>query len=101
MMGLFFLTILGVFFTLIFRAHNTSENVPIIYNVIYGEVKTGPLYTLYLYLLSLTVFGGLNLSIAWSLFNKERLLSYLLGVSNILLGVLMILYVFNLTALVR
>ncbi len=74
--------------------------MPLTYNVVYGVTYSSTWFGPYYYLLALVGFGLINYLIAWAYFDKERLLSYLISCVNILLAALVILYVFNLTALV-
>ena len=99
LISIFTVLLIGLLFMIIFRIQLGDVETPLLYNVIYGVTSIGPWYYLYYYLLAVTTIGLLNLVISWSLFEKERLLGYLLGISNIVLTIVMILFVYNLTAL--
>ena len=99
LIGIFAVLLIGLLFMIIFRIQLGDVETPLLYNVIYGVTSIGPWFYLYYYLLAVTTIGLLNLLIGWSLFEKERLLAYLLGISNIVLTIVMILFIYNLTAL--
>lgn len=99
MASLFVVQLVSLLLLLIFRVQPGSV-VPLTYNVVYGVTYSSTWFGPYYYLLALAGFGVINYLIAWAYFDKERLLSYLIACVNILLAALMILYIFNLTALV-
>jgi hypothetical protein len=78
----------------------STGDIPLSYSVIYGVTSLGSWVNLYFYLLAYTFLGVLNLFVGWAFFEKERLISYLLGFVNIIIGILFIITIFNLTALV-
>lgn len=100
MILVFGLLLVGILLTLIFRVNASVGSIPLSYNVIYGVTSLGSWINLYLYLLAYTFMGALNLFVAWAFFEKERLISYLLGFVNIIVGILFVITLFNLTALV-
>jgi len=99
MFTIFSLLTVALLLLLIFKVQPSSTQFPLTYNVVYGVTYTATWYGLYSYLLALVGFGAINYLVAWAYFDKERLLSYLLGSVNILLAALTILYVYNLLAL--
>jgi hypothetical protein len=68
--------------------------------VIYGVTSLGSWINLYFYLIAYAFLGFLNLFVAWAFFEKERLISYLMGLTNIAVGILFVIIIYNLTALV-
>lgn len=85
---------------LIFKVQAGTGVIPLSYNVIYGVTSLGSWMYLYSYLLAYAFLGLLNLFIAWAYFEKERLISYLVGLTNIIIGILFIIVIYNLTLLV-
>jgi len=100
MFTIFLLILATILLILIFRVKTSTGVIPLSYNVIYGVTSLGSWFNLYLYLIAYTVLGLLNLFISWAFFEKERLISYLMGLVNIVVGILFIIIIFNLTALV-
>lgn len=100
MFTIFALILATILLILIFRVQSGAGVVPLSYNVIYGVTSLGSWVNLYLYLIGYAVLGLLNLFIAWAFFEKERLISYLTGLTNIVIGLLFIIVIYNLTALV-
>jgi len=96
----FVLILIGILLTLIFRVNPSTGDIPLSYNVIYGVTSLGSWINLYFYLLAYFFMGLLNLFVGWAFFEKERLISYLLGFVNIIVGILFIIAIVNLTALV-
>jgi hypothetical protein len=96
----FFLILISILLILIFRVNVSTGDIPLSYSVIYGVTSLGSWVNLYFYLLAYTFLGVLNLFVGWAFFEKERLISYLLGFVNIIIGILFIITIFNLTALV-
>jgi|GEM_PF-1090846 len=100
MITIYVLIVVTILLILIFRVKAESGVIPLSYNVIYGVTSLGGWLNMYLYLIGYTVLGALNLLGAWAFFEKERLISYLMGLTNIVVGALFIIIIFNLTALV-
>ena len=100
LISIFTILVIALIFMIVFRVQLGVVETPLLYNVVSNVTFFGPWYYLYYYLLAIVLVGLLNLLIAWSLFDKERLLSYLLGISNVILTIVMILFVYNLTALI-
>jgi len=100
MLTLYLLILAAILLILIFRVRTSSEVIPLSYNVIYGVTSLGSWVNLYLYFIGYAILGMLNLFVAWAYFEKERLISYLMGLTNLVIGVLFIIIIFNLTALV-
>jgi len=100
MITLYLLILASILMLLIFRVRSSDGVIPLSYNVIYGVTSLGSWYNLYLYFIGYTMLGMLNLFVAWAYFEKERLISYLMGLTNLVIGVLFIIVIFNLTALV-
>jgi len=104
---LIMLTMLGLYaglsvitlLTIIFRVTSANVTIPLVYNVVYGVTSIGPWYYIYYYFLAGVLLGAMNILIAWAFFEKERLISYLLGFVNIIIAVLFLLFMYNLTAL--
>ena len=99
MISAFALIVIGILLVLIFRVRAGGGDIPLSYNVIYGVTSLGSWLNLYFYLLAYVVLGLLNLFAGWAFFEKERLISYLLGFVNIIIGILFVIAIFNLTAL--
>jgi len=99
MFTIYLLILAAILLILIFRVKTGTGVIPLSYNVIYGVTSLGSWLNLYLYLIGYTLLGFLNLFIAWAFFEKERLISYLLGLVNIVVGILFIIIIYNLTAL--
>jgi len=99
LISIFILLLIILIFVIVFRAQLGDVETPLLYNVISNVTSFGPWYYLYYDLFAIIAIGLLNLLIAWSLFDKERLLGYLLGLSNIILTIIMIQFVYNLTTL--
>ena len=100
MISTFALLAVAILLVLIFRVKATGGDIPLSYNVIYGVTSLGSWLGLYLYLLAYILMGSLNLFAGWAFFEKERLISYLLGFVNIIIGILFVITIVNLTALV-
>lgn len=96
----FLLMVVGILLILIFRIKGMTGIVPLSYNVIYGVTSLGSWANLYVYLLAYIFLGVLNLLISWAFFDKERLISYLVGLTTLVIGVIFAVNVYNLTALV-
>jgi hypothetical protein len=101
MATLYALIVVSTLLILIFRVKSGTGIIPLSYNVIYGVTSLGSWLTLYLYLAGYALLGLLNLFVAWAFFEKERLISYLMGLINIVVGILFMIVIFNLTALVN
>lgn len=99
MMTIFLLILATILLILIFRVKSGTGVIPLSYNVIYGVTTLGSWLNLYFYFFGYIFLGLLNLFVAWAFFDKERLISYLIGLVNIVLGILFIIVIFNLTAL--
>lgn len=99
LLTLFSLLLAALLLLLILRVQPGATHLPLTYNVIFGVTYSSSWFGPYLYLLGITGLGIVNFLIAWAYFDKERLLSYLIGSVNILLVALTILIVYNLTAL--
>lgn len=95
------LSLLAILLLLIFRLNSGVSQVPVVYNAIYGVTGSGSWTALYGYFLAATVFGVFNSALAWILFEKERLLSYLLGIVSLIIYLIFFIYIYNLTSLVR
>ena len=100
MFTVYLLILATILLILIFRIKSSSGVIPLSYNVIYGVTSLGSWINLYFYLIGYAILGILNLFIAWAFFEKERLISYLVGLTNIALGVLFIIVIYSLTMLV-
>ena len=100
MFTIYLLILSAILLILIFRVKTGTGVIPLSYNVIYGVTSLGSWTNLYLYLGAYALLGFLNLFIAWAFFEKERLISYLLGFVNVIVGVLFVIITYNLTALV-
>jgi hypothetical protein len=103
MVGMFttyVLILITMLLLLIFKVRAGSGAIPLSYNVIYGVTSLGSWINLYLYLIGYAILGFLNLFVAWAFFEKERLISYLMGLTNIVIGVLFVIVIYNLTALI-
>lgn len=100
MFTIYVLILASVLLILIFRVKAGAGVIPLSYNVIYGVTSLGSWINLYFYLFGYAFLGLLNLFVAWAFFEKERLISYLVGVINIVIGILFIIVIYNLTALV-
>jgi hypothetical protein len=105
-LSLFLLTtaglgLLAILLLLIFRINPAYTSVPTSYNVVYGVTSTGNILSLYGYLLAATAFILLNEFLAWVLFDRERILSYLLGIVGFVIEIIFFIYLFNLTTLIR
>jgi hypothetical protein len=100
MTTIYLLILAIILLLLIFRVKAGTGVVPLSYNVIYGVTSLGSWINLYFYLVGYAVLGLLNLLVAWAFFEKERLISYLMGLTNIALGLLFMIVIYNLTALV-
>lgn len=98
MITLYLLIVASILLLLIFRVRSSAGVIPLSYNVIYGATSLGSWVNLYLYFIGYIFLGGLNLVVAWAYFEKERLISYLMGLTNIVIGVLFFIILFNLTA---
>jgi hypothetical protein len=101
MVTLYALILAATLLLLIFRVKSGMGIIPLSYNVIYGVTSLGSWWNLYLYLIGYSILGLLNLFVAWAFFEKERLISYLMGLTNIVVGILFIIVIYNLTALVN
>ena len=95
------LSLLAILLLLIFRLNGGVSQVPIVYDVIYGVTGSGSWVALYGYFLVAVIFGFLNSLLAWILFDKERLLSYLLGIVSLVIYIIFFIFIYNLTMLVR
>jgi hypothetical protein len=93
------LEIIAMIMILLFTIRNTGGLIPIAYNSIYGVISLGSWFELYLIVFGFASIVALNLIIAWAYFDKERLISYLLGFCNIILGSLGIIIISNLVIL--
>jgi len=100
MLTIYLLILATILLLLIFRVTAAIGVIPLSYNVIYGVTSLGSWINLYFYLIGFAVLGLLNLFVAWAFFEKERLISYLMGFTNIVIGILFIIIIFNLTAMV-
>lgn len=100
MFTIYLLILASILLILIFRVKAGTGVIPLSYNVIYGVTSLGSWLNLYLYLAGYAFLGLLNLFVAWAFFEKERLISYLMGLTNIVVGILFVIIIFNLTALV-
>jgi len=100
MFTLYALMLAAILLILIFRVKIGTGVIPMSYNVIYGVTSLGTWLNLYLYLFGYALLGFLNLFVAWAFFEKERLISYLMGFTNLILGTLFIIVIYNLTVLV-
>jgi len=100
MFSIYVVLLAAILLILIFRVNSGTGTVPLSYNVIYGVTSLGSWLNLYIYLVGYAVLGALNLFVAWAFFEKERLISYLMGLTNIVLGLLFVIVVYNLTVLV-
>lgn len=98
MITLYLLIVASILLLLIFRVRSGAGVIPLSYNVIYGATSLGSWINLYFYLIGYIVLGALNLMVSWAYFEKERLISYLMGLTNIVIGVLFFIILFNLTA---
>lgn len=100
MLTIYVLLLASILLILIFRVQAGTGVIPLSYNVIYGVTSLGPWIYLYFYLAGYAFLGFLNLFVAWAFFEKERLISYLMGLTNIAIGILFVIIIYNLTALV-
>ena len=100
MLVVYALGLVGLLLLLIFQVPTTISQIPLTYNVIYGVTYASSWFGIYGYLGALIVLGIANFMIAWAYFDKERLLSYLAACVTLILVALMILFTYNLTALV-
>lgn len=101
LLGVSGLALLFLLLLLIFRLSGNLSQVPVVYDVIYGVTSTGSWFSLYGYFFAAVAFGLLNSFLAWILFEKERLLSYLLGLVSLVMYLIFFIYLYNLTMLVR
>jgi hypothetical protein len=99
MLLLIFLIFLILVFILIFRLLGTDSLVPLSYNSIYGVTSLVAWYKLYFIPISFFGIGVMNMFISWAFFEKERLISYLLLFSSLVMGVFLIISEYNLTVL--
>lgn len=90
-----------IFVLLIFRLKSGDGLVPIVYNHLYGVTSAVTWYKLYFLPITYLIFSVLNVAIAWAFFEKERLISYLVLSTNIIIGLIMTVLVYNLTVLIR
>lgn len=100
MFTIYLLLLATMLLLLIFRVKAGTGVIPLSYNVIYGVTALGSWFNLYLYFIGYIFLGLLNLFVAWAFFEKERLISYLLGLTNNVIGILFVIVIYNLTALV-
>lgn len=100
MFTIYLLLLATMLLLLIFRVKAGTGVIPLSYNVIYGVTSLGSWFNLYFYFIGYISLGFLNLFVAWAFFEKERLISYLLGLTNIVIGILFVIVIYNLTALV-
>jgi hypothetical protein len=99
MFSIYLLILAAILIVLIFKVKVGSGVIPLSYNVIYGATSLGSWFNLYIYFAGYILLGLLNLFVAWAFFEKERLISYLMGFTNIILGVLYFIIIFNLAVL--
>ena len=90
---------LSVVLIIFFTIQNISGLVPIAYNSIYGVISLGSFWELYAFGFGISLMLAINLLISWAFFDKERLISYLLGFCNLILGSLGIIVISNLVIL--
>ena len=100
MITLYLLILAAILLVLIFQVKAGTGVVPLSYNVIYGVTSLGSWINLYYYFIGYIILGLLNLFVAWAFFEKDRLISYLMGLTNVVLGVLFLIIIYNLTTLV-
>jgi hypothetical protein len=100
MLSIYALIVVSVLLVLIFRVRSGTGVIPLSYNVFYGVTSQGSWVNLYLYLFGYALLGFLNFFVAWAFFDKERLISYLMGLISIVIGVLFMINIYNLTVLV-
>lgn len=96
-----FLIFLVLVFLLIFRSLHSDGLVPIAYNSVYGVTSLVAWYKLYFIPVSFLGIGVINMLISWAFFEKERLISYLLLFSTLMMGAFLIISEYNLTVLIR
>lgn len=101
MLTVFSLLLVVLLLMLIFQVEPSNLQIPLTYNVLYGVTFSSNWFGIYAYLGAITLIGAINFLVAWAFFEKERLISYLVGCITILLAGLTILYTYNLTALIK
>lgn len=95
------LMLLGMILVLLFRIRSGDFLIPLVYNSTFGVTALGAWYKLYLYPLSYFGIMVVNVLIAWAYFDKERLISYLVLLVNVLAGLLFLIIEYNLTVLIK
>lgn len=101
LMTVFALSLIALLFLLIFQVRPEDAQAPLLYNILYGVTYSASWYGIYGYLGALVVLGLLNFLVAWAFFDKERLISYLICCITIFIAILMIIYTYNLTVLLK
>lgn len=91
--GLIFLALAWVFSIFYFKI--SSYEVPIRYNSFFGVTTLGSWYDLYRFPLFLTLSFIVNTILSKAIYKKDKLVSYILTSTNILLGIIILVLIIN------
>lgn len=92
--------VLPTIFT-IFYFKNLPYQIPLFYSRTWGEAQLAKTIYIFLPLAGATLLGIFNFALAISLYNKEKILSYFLSGTAMLVAVLAAITVFNIVNLMR
>ncbi len=96
MLLLIFIFFLVLIFILVFGLNQDVGLVTLSYNSIYKAIISVTWYKLYFLPISYLGIGVINALVSWAFFDRERLISYLLLFSTVIMGVFMIISEHNL-----